>query len=102
MGEFDGWAEVSRNSFAFSRGPFGLDFDPSFAARRMMEEAAPRPILGAAAPRVHRVGMNVVELLDKLRLIANVQVLVALLPKMVGVSDQTPCYSLLQRFQGIR
>ena len=75
MGQFDGWTEVSGSSFAFSRGPFGIDFYPPLAASRMMEKSAPRPILGAAAQsRVHRVGMNVVELLDKLRLIANVEV----------------------------
>jgi hypothetical protein len=46
--------------------------------------------------------MNVVELLDKLSVIANVEIVVALLPEMVGVSDQTPCYSLLQGLQSIR
>jgi hypothetical protein len=34
--------------------------------------------------------MNVVELLSKLRMIANVEIVVALLPEMVGVSDQSP------------
>lgn len=102
-GQFDGWTEVASSSFAFSRGPFGLDFDPSLAARRVMEEAAPWPILGAAAQsRVDRVGMNAVEPLDKVRLIANVEVVVALLPKVILVSGETLCHSLLQRFQGIR
>ena len=45
--------------------------------------------------------MNVVELFHKLRMIANVEIVVALLPEMVGVSDQTPCHSLLQRLQSI-
>ena len=45
--------------------------------------------------------MNVVELLYKLRMIANVEIVVALLPEMVGVSDQTPRHSLLQRFEGV-
>ena len=46
--------------------------------------------------------MNVVELLDKLRLIANGEVVVKLLPKMILVSDHTPRHSLLRRFQCIR
>lgn len=103
MGQFDGWTEVSNSSFAFSRGPFGLDFDSSLAASRMIEKAAPRPILGAVAQsRVHQVGVNVVGLLDKLRLIASVEVVVAVLPKMILVSGETPGRSLLQRFQGVR
>ena len=46
--------------------------------------------------------MDVVELFDKLCMITNVEVVVALLPEMFCISDQTPCDSLLQRFQGIR
>jgi hypothetical protein len=46
--------------------------------------------------------MNVVQFLCKLRVIANVEIVVAFLPEMIGVADQTPCHSLLQRFQGVR
>ena len=67
-----------------------------------MEKAAPPPVFGTLAQsRLHRVAMNVVELLYKLRMIANVEIVVALLPEMVGVSDQSPCHSLLQRRDGI-
>jgi hypothetical protein len=45
--------------------------------------------------------MNVVELLYKLLKIANVEIVVALLPEMVSVSDQTPRHSLLQRLEGV-
>ncbi len=40
--------------------------------------------------------MNVVQFLYKLRMIANVEIVVALLPEMIGVADQTPCHSLLE------
>lgn len=43
--------------------------------------------------------MNIVELLDKLWVIPDVEVVVALLPEMIGVSDQTSRDTLLQRFQ---
>ena len=57
----------------------------------MMEKAAPRPVFGALPQSLlHRVPMNVMKLLYKLRLIANVEIVVALLPEMVAVSDQTP------------
>ncbi len=67
-----------------------------------MEKATPRPVVGALAQSpLYRIAMNVVELLYKLRMIANVEIVVALLPEMVGVSDQTPRHSLLQRFEGV-
>jgi len=46
--------------------------------------------------------MNVMQFLYKLRMIANVEIVVALLPKMISVTDQTSCHSLLQRLQGVR
>jgi hypothetical protein len=67
-----------------------------------MDKAAPRPVFGALAQsRLHRVAMNVVELLYELRMIANIEIVVALLPEMVSVSDQTPCHSLLQRLEDV-
>jgi len=45
--------------------------------------------------------MNVVQFLYKLRMIANVEIVVALLPEMIGIADQTPCHSLFQRLQGV-
>src|ERR1700740_1190054 len=45
--------------------------------------------------------MNVAELLNKLRIIANVEIVVALLPEMLWVPEQAPGHSLLQRFDGI-
>src|SRR5947209_3005965 len=68
-----------------------------------MEKAAPRPVFGARAQSFfHRVPMNVVQFLYELRMIPNVEIVVALLPEMIGVADQTPCHSLLQRLQGVR
>jgi hypothetical protein len=46
--------------------------------------------------------MDVMELLQELLMIANVEIVVALLPEMIGVSNQTPRYALLQGFEGIR
>ena len=40
--------------------------------------------------------MRVVELLYELVVIANVEIVVAFLPEMLGVSDQTAGHSLLQ------
>jgi hypothetical protein len=79
-----------------------FDFNSSLAAGCVMEKAAPRPVFGALAQSLlHRVPMNVVELLYKLLKIANVEIVVALLPEMVSVSDQTPRHSLLQRLEGV-
>jgi hypothetical protein len=86
---------------ALARSPFGLDFNSSLAASCVMEKAAPRPLFGALLQSLlHPVPMNVMKLLYKLRMIANVEIVVALLPEMVGVSDQTPRHSLLQRLEG--
>jgi hypothetical protein len=46
--------------------------------------------------------MYVVQFLYKLRMIANVEIVVTLLPEMFGVPDQTPRHSLLQRLERVR
>jgi len=45
--------------------------------------------------------MNVAQLFHKLRVISDVEIVVALLPEMIRIANQTPRYSLLQRFQRI-
>jgi len=45
--------------------------------------------------------MNVAQLLYKLRIITNVEIVVPLLPEMLGVPHQASRYSLLQRLQRI-
>ncbi len=45
--------------------------------------------------------MNVAQLLHKLRVISNVEIVVPLLPEMLRIANQTPRYSLLQRLQRI-
>ena len=103
VGQFNGRTEFSRGSVALACGPLGLNLNRSIAAGCVMEKAAAWPIFGALAQSMlHRVPMNVVKLLYKLRMIANVEVVIAPLPEMVGVSDQTPRYSLLQRLEDIR
>ena len=48
-----------------------------------------------------RIAMNVTQLLHKLRIILNIEILVPLLPEMLRIANQTPRYSLLQRLQRI-
>jgi hypothetical protein len=45
--------------------------------------------------------MNVAQLLHKLRVVTNVDIVVAFLPEMLRVANSTPRYSLLQRLQAI-
>ena len=45
--------------------------------------------------------MNIAQLFHKLRIISNVEIVVPLLPEMLGIANQTPRYSLLQRLQRI-
>ena len=45
--------------------------------------------------------MNIAQLLHKLRIISNVEIVVPLLPEMLGIANQAPRYSLLQRLQRI-
>jgi len=45
--------------------------------------------------------MNVTQLLQKLRVISNVEIVIPLLPEMIRIANQTPRYSLLQRLQRI-
>jgi len=49
-----------------------------------MEKAAPRPVFGALAQSpLHRIAVNVVELLYELFMIANVEIVLALGPDKV-------------------
>src|SRR5258708_1944199 len=67
-----------------------------------MAKTAPLPVLRTfAQPRVHRISMNVAQLLHKLRIISNVEIVVPLLPEMLRFANQAPGYSLLQRLQRI-
>jgi hypothetical protein len=45
--------------------------------------------------------MNVAQLFHKLRVISNIEIVVPLLPEMLGLVNQTPGHSLLQRLQSI-
>jgi hypothetical protein len=65
------------------------------------ESCSTASLRGARTIPASPVAMNVVELLYKLRMIANVEIVVALLPEMFSASDQTPRHSLLQRLDGI-
>ena len=46
--------------------------------------------------------MNIAQLLHKLRVIANLEIVVPLLPEMIRLADQSPRYPLLQGFQRFR
>ena len=45
--------------------------------------------------------MNIPQLLHKLRIIANIEIVVPLLPEVLPVAKQTPRHALLQRLQCI-
>ena len=45
--------------------------------------------------------MNIAEVLPKLRIISNVEIVVPLLAEMLGIAYQAPRYSSLQRLQRI-
>ena len=45
--------------------------------------------------------MNIAEVLPKLRIISNVEIVVPLLAEMLGIAYQAPRYSLLPRLQRI-
>ena len=45
--------------------------------------------------------MNVTQLLHKLRIISNIEIVVSLLPEMLRIPNQSPRHSLLQRLQCI-
>src|ERR1700716_3782007 len=73
--------------------PFRLDLDPSLTAGCVVAKTAPLPLFRTLAqPSLHRIAMNVTQLLDKLRVIANVEIVVPLLPEMLRIADQTPRY----------
>src|SRR4030088_1547338 len=82
--------------------PFRLDLDPSLTAGCAVAKTVPLPILRTfAQPSLHRIAMNVAQLFHKLRIIANVEIVVPLLPEMLRIANQMPRYSLLQRLQRI-
>ena len=67
-----------------------------------MAKAAPLPVLGTLTQSaLYWIAMNVAKLLRKLRVVANVEIVVPLLPEMIRIANQTPRYSLLQRLQRI-
>lgn len=45
--------------------------------------------------------MDVPQLLQKLRVVSDVEIVVSLLPEMLFIAEQAPRYSLLQRLQRI-
>src|SRR6266496_4248031 len=81
----------------------------------MVAKTAPLPVLRALAqPSLRRISMNIAQLLHKLWVIPNVEIVVPLLPEMlfptqakIGLEwathfwKQTPRYSLLRRLQSI-
>ncbi len=45
--------------------------------------------------------MDITTLLHKLAVVPNVEIVITLLPEMLGVADQTSRYTLFQRLKGI-
>jgi hypothetical protein len=64
------------------RGPLRLNFHHSFHSRKIVPEAAPRPLLRTrhqSSP--HRIAMDVAQLVDSLGFAPNIEVVVSRLPE---------------------
>jgi hypothetical protein len=86
----------------FSGCLFRLDLHSTFAAGCGVAKTAPLPVLGRFAQcGLHRIAMKVGQLLHKLIVVPKVEIVVAVLPEMLGVTKQAPRYSLLQRLERV-
>ena len=64
-----------------------------------MKKATPFPIFGTEAESSpDRIAVNVAQLLGELAAVPNVEIVVPLLPEVLGFPDQTARHSLFQRF----
>src|SRR5271157_4256384 len=102
MGDFNGRTQPPCRALAFSCGPLGLDFHSPLSPGCVVAEAAPFPILRLRAqPTLDRIAMDVAQLLNEFFMIAYVAVVIALLPEVFSIADQSQRDALLKRFQGI-
>jgi hypothetical protein len=95
--ELSGWAESPSGSLSLPRCPFAFNLHSPCATRRILAKTSPLPVLFTRAQAaLYRVVMNISKFFHELRFIANIEIVVALLPEMLGLTDQSLRYSLLQ------
>ena len=89
-----GWAESSCRSFSLPRCPFAFNlllFDGTLNAGSL--HSTDHRFAMTCSGRDDRVG----EFFSELRFVLDIEIVVALLPEMLGLTDQSPRYSLLPR-----
>ena len=75
--------------FACPCRPFTFNFHSSCATGCVVAKAAPLPVFRAfAQTALYRVSMDVAKLLHKLRVVPDVEIVIALLPEVCGFADQ--------------
>src|SRR5439155_20535496 len=67
-----------------------------------MTKTAPLPVFGTfTQPGLDRIAMNVAQLFDELRMIPNIEIVISLLPEMLGIANQAPRHPLFQGLERI-
>jgi hypothetical protein len=65
-----------------------LDVYASFSAGSAVTKTAPRPVLETLTQAaLHRIAMNLAKLFHEVRVISNIDIVVPLLPEMLGTAD---------------
>src|ERR1039457_713836 len=99
------------HTLALSAGPFRLDFHHAFYSRHIMPEAAPRPVfrflhesaLEGLSPQreqsrlslgTPKVAMYVAQFLDALLRCPNVEIVIARLPEVLPITNQSAGHGL--------
>jgi hypothetical protein len=79
-------------------GPGRFNFDRSYFSGRVVAKARPRPIFGTIAEVLsYGVAVDVVQLLIKLIMVADVEVVVSVLPEMRSIANVFSGDALLKR-----
>jgi hypothetical protein len=83
--EFHGWTECPCRSLAPSCRPLALNLHSSFAPGCVLTKATPLPIFRALTQSaLHRIPVDITKLLHKLTIVPDVEIVIALLPEMLG------------------
>ena len=97
-----GTSKPSHRSFALSCCPFRLDFYEAFDSCCVVSVAAPLPVLRSLAQSLlHRIAVNISQLLHKLVIVPDIEIVITLLPEVFCFADQSPRDTLLERFDGM-
>lgn len=93
---------VSCCSFALFCCPLRFNLHASRASCGVVEKAAPLPILRTRAQSaVHGIAVDVAQLFCELAVMADVEIVVALLPEVLRLANQASRHALFQRFERI-